>query len=129
MLRESIAAGADDGFSLLVASSRRIANDKDFFVCKYALVDRIRFGPVPPNLRQLASDCYLKFNAETSAAGQKIASEMAVMGITGFVSTETVALKNLRQTNRFHHSWSVPYLPFGQPEVDSFQSIMPKGKM
>ena len=129
MLRESIAAGADDGFSLLVDTARRIPNDKNFYFCKYAIIDRIRFGAIPPNLKQWAGDCYLKFNAETSASGHKIASDMATMGIAGFVSSEVSALQNLRRTNRFHHSWSVPYLPFGQPEVDLFQTIMPKGKM
>lgn len=152
MLREAIGAGADDGFPLLVGVAKAIPDDKNFMFCKYHLINQIRFAPVPPGLREAATNCHAEAvrltpslniptrqrtavnlmgksrSAQAPGPSGSPHHEMAIMGITGFVSSEAGALSHLRKSNRFHHSWSVPFLPFGQAEVNLFQPIMPRGR-
>ena len=51
-----------------------------------------------------------------------------MQGIASFAMTEVRALEQSRQTNRFHYSWSVPYLPFAQRDVDLYEPVMKEAK-
>jgi hypothetical protein len=50
--------------------------------------------------------------------------DQIIRGIAGFVPVEINALVHIRRSNPFHYNWSVPYLPFGQQEVNLFSSMI-----
>lgn len=146
MLRQAIAAGADDGFPMLVSLVR--PDDKNFMFCKYRLLERVRLSPIPAGLREAAANCHAETlrlapalnnparptshvnimgrtrPVPSTSGSNNPQHEMAIMGITGFVSTEAAALAHLRKSDRFRHTLSVPFLPFDQQEVNSFQQMM-----
>lgn len=128
MLKDSITAGANDGFRILVQLTKAVPNDAEFLNCKYTLLDRVRFGPVPRNLRDLAKDCYFSQVPGAMLPDGRARSEIAIQGITGFVAAESAAFAQQRKTSKFHHEFSVPFLPYGQADVELFSAIYSKGK-
>lgn len=128
MLRESIAAGADDGYAMLEKVTLKTAGDRDYLYCKYKLINQIRLSGDLARLKEMGSDCYSKTTRDLNTKEERARAEMALNGITGFVSVELGLLARAREANRFHYSWSAPYLPFGQAEVDLFEPLLPKGK-
>ena len=126
LLRDSLSTGADDGYPLLENVTRKdAATDPSFTYCKYLLLNRYRQTKNLDGVRDSASRCHRQF---VKATGNKAVDnqmhDQAVAGITGFVSTEAAELKQIRQSNHFHYSWSVPYLPFMQADVDHFAPLL-----
>ena len=120
MLRKSIATGLNDGFALLEQITHETAaNDKQFFYCKYMLLNKYRHSR--SDLRESAAKCYDQYAKKSGNAGVDGAQrEMAIPGIAGFVPGEFDALQAMRKANHFHYAWSVPYLPFSQQDVDLY---------
>lgn len=124
LLRDSITTGAPDGYRWLEEITQRAGPDKAQLYCKYRLVNRTRTDPGRFDIKALARTCY-----DTSTAGaDRKATDNAVQGITSFVAAETRALDQLRRNDRFHHAWSVPYLPFAQSDADLYASVMKDAK-
>lgn len=126
MLRDTIATGADDGFNVLEQIARPTSGNKDYMFCKYRLINQIRFTGKFEKLPEMAKDCYQKTTRDLNSRDEKMNAQIALVGINGFVTNEINSLQLLRKTNHYHYSWSVPYLPFGQGEVDLFEPIMTK---
>jgi hypothetical protein len=128
-LRRSTATGVDDGYALIEQlAQRNAANDPSYLYCKYALVNRVRARSSTDSaevLRQ-AERCVALTQQADQRKGEKAARERTAQGIAGFVGTELNALNTMRQSNRFHLAWSVPYLPFAQADVDLFEPLMQK---
>jgi len=61
-------------------------------------------------------------------ANTRVLRDQVIAGVAAFVPTEISTLASMRRSNHFHYGWSVPYLPFGQQEVNLFEALMPKGK-
>jgi hypothetical protein len=120
MLRDSIGTGAPDGYRWLETITQRAGPDPGYLYCKYRLINQVRANPSRADIRALARTCYAN---STQPPGDN-QSEAAIKSIVSFVLTEQRALEQLRQVNRFHHSWSVPYLPFSQGDVDLFAPLM-----
>lgn len=120
MLRDSIGSGAPDGYRWLEEVTQKAGPDPEFLYCKYRLINRLHTAPTTVDLKTLARSCY-----ESSARPSGVIQEdSAVQGIVGFVVTEQRQLEQMRQSNRFHYAWSVPYLPFSQGDVDLFEPAM-----
>lgn len=128
MLKDSITAGANDGFRILVQLTKSLPNDAEYLSCKYTILDRVRFGPVPRNLRDLAKDCYFSQVPGSMSPDGRARSELTIQGIASFVATESAAFAQQRSTSKFHHEFSVPFLPYGQADVELFSAIYSKGK-
>lgn len=124
MLRDSIGTGAPDGYRWLEQITQRAGPDRDFLYCKYRLVNQLRSNAGRADARALARTCYE--SSTVSPAGRNV--DGAVQGIASFAITEVRALEQLRQTNRFHYSRSVPYLPFAQRDVDLYEPVMKEAK-
>ena len=124
LLRDSIATGAPDGYRWLEEITQRAGPDKAQLYCKYRLVNRLRTAPGSLDIKALARTCY-----DTSTAGaDRKSTDNVVQGITSFVLAETRALDQLRRNDRFHHAWSVPYLPFAQSDADLYATVMKDAK-
>lgn len=124
MLRDSIGTGAPDGYRWLEQITQRAGPDPQYLYCKYRLINQVRANPARADVRTLARTCY----ANSTATPGDRAADAAIPGIVAFVVTEQRALEQLRQKNRFHHSWSVPYLPFAQGDVDLFEPILKEAR-
>ncbi|UVA77178.1 hypothetical protein [Pandoraea commovens] len=121
LLRESIATGVDDGYSLLARVTSEAGSDPQYTACKYMLVNRYRKARDNKGLRDDAVKCYqqsIPSNLDAKEATKRMA--ITVPGITAFVPIELSALEKMRSANKFHYAWSVPYLPFRQQDVDAF---------
>jgi hypothetical protein len=124
MLRDSIGTGALDGYRWLEQITQRAGPDREFLYCKYRLVNQLRANPVRADAKALARTCYESSTANPGGSN----ADVAVQGIASFAVTEVRALEQSRQTNRFHYSWSVPYLPFAQRDVDLYEPVMKEAK-
>lgn len=128
-LRDSIATGADDGYSLLVKISKPLMKtDNNFTFCKYALINRHYRSAVPSNIKEEAARCFDQLSK--SVGGNAVWAtqrEQIIAGVASFVPMEIETLKNMRRSNKFHYSWTVPYLPFAQVETELFEPLLTKG--
>jgi hypothetical protein len=124
MLRDSIGTGALDGYRWLEVITQQAGPDKEYLYCKYRLLNQLRANPHRADLKTLARTCY----ADTVGDPHDKGADMAILAMTSFVATEWKVLEQLPRTNRFHYSWSVPYLPFKQGDVDLFEPVMRDGK-
>lgn len=124
MLRDSIGTGAPDGYRWLETITQRAGPDPGYLYCKYRLINQVRTNPDHVDLMALARTCY----ANSTRPPDDKEPEAMIKGIVSFVVTEQRALEQLRQANRFHHSWSVPYLPFNQGDVDLFEPVMKEAR-
>jgi len=120
MLRDSIGTGAPDGYRWLETITRRAGPDPDYLYCKYRLVNQMREKPGRVDIEALAKACYA--NSTRMPGGGP--ADAAIKSIVSFVMAEQRALERLRQANHSHPSWSVPYLPFGQGDVDLFETVV-----
>lgn len=120
LLRDSISTGATDGYQMLEEITRTPGPDKTFLHCKYQLVNRIRPDPDRYDVNALARACY----AGEVAKDRDQSDDRAIRGIASFAVTESRSLAQLGHADRFHYTWSVPYLPFTQADVDLFTPIM-----
>jgi hypothetical protein len=121
LLRNSIATGVDDGYSLLAQVTHDAGPEPQYLACKYMLVNRYRRSLNGAALKSDALQCYQQ-SAQTPPDAKEalLRTNTVVPGIIGFVPTEVRELEKLRASNRFHYAWSVPYLPFRQQDVDLF---------
>lgn len=129
LLRDSLATGANDAFPLLATITQAHAkNDPDQLYCKYMLVNLFRDKTDLKPVRSLADRCLSPSEDATTGSPKPntLGRSQMVSGVAGFVPVELDHIKKMRQSNRFHYSWSVPYLPFGQQEVDIFERVIPK---
>ena len=124
MLRDSIATGAPDGYHWLEAITEKTSPDRAYLHCKYRVVNQLRTNPAQADIQALARDCYAA-STPGPIDGQ---AAVTIKGIVSFAVTERRTLDQLRQANRFHDAWSVPYLPFGQGDVDLFESVMKEAR-
>lgn len=128
LLRDSLSTGVNDAYSLIEHITKpSIAIDSNYTFCKYMLVNRYRHRKNFQDLQEEATRCVHQTGklSETELKN-KILRDQAIRGITGFVPVEINALLNIRKSNYFHYNWSVPYLPFGQQEVNLFSSLIQK---
>ena len=125
-LRKSIATGVDDGLPLLAKlAEQQKKNDGQYIYCKYSLVQKYWYRNNTEHLKTDALECFNKNTLPTDNKNSDIARrDQAIPGIVAFVPTEISALQSLRKSNHFHFSWSVPYLPFPQSEVDLFEPLI-----
>lgn len=127
-LRESIATGADDGYSLIAKISKPlIKTDNNYTFCKYVLINRHYRKTAIPNLKEEATRCVDQLSKLVGdPKGWAVQREQIIAGVASFVPMEIETLKNMRKSNKFHYSWSVPYLPFAQAETDLFEPLLTK---
>lgn len=127
-LRMSLSTGVDDAYRLLEQVTARSTSDTQFMNCKYSILNRARAGVGGVALREYAERCY---DAHTAGAAARPAGmfgkSTAVSSIVAFAGSEAAAIERSRRSNRFHFSWGVPYLPFGQAEVELFAEAIQKG--
>ncbi|MDF0506649.1 hypothetical protein POK33_38510 [Burkholderia cenocepacia] len=128
LLRNSIGTGLDDGYSLLVQAAREADQDPQYLACKYELVNKFRRATASSTLRDDAIQCYRRSPPAANSRDAAIRFNTVVPGIVGFVPTEIRALEKLRESNKFHYGWSVPYLPFRQQDVDMFSPYVTHAK-
>lgn len=124
LLRDSIGTGAPDGYRWLEQITQQAGPDNQQLYCKYRIINRLRSMPASADVKALARTCYE--NSVHDPAG--VGAESTIRGITTFVISETQALDQLRRADRFHHVWSVPYLPFAQVDVDLYEPVMKETK-
>jgi len=126
LLRDSLATGVDDAYRLIVRITRPFKEtDNNYTFCKYALVDRYRNKTTFNTLQDEALRCLAQTkNFAYTDSKNKLLYDQIIRGIAGFVPVEINALAHIRQSNPFHYNWSVPYLPFGQQEVNLFSSMI-----
>jgi TPR repeat protein len=120
MLRDAAAAGIPDAYPLLESVTQQHAgNDRDFLACKYWLLNRLQ-RQARNDLEAMASECHARSAANTPPreAGN------TVRAMTAFAISEQRLLDQRRRSDRSHVSWSVPFLPFRQSEVDLFEPVM-----
>lgn len=124
LLRTSISTGVDDGYGLLERITQQTSkNDNDFLYCKYSLLNRMRLQPQLSPI-DYATQCYDKLpQAKDKLKNDPNTRNQVIAGITSFASLEKESLKDLRKSNHFHYSWTVPYLPFTQQDVDLFAPL------
>jgi hypothetical protein len=123
MLKDSISAGANDGFKILADLTRSVPNDTEYLACKYKILDQVRFSPITSNLRDTAKECYFALAPSANLPDGRARSEIAVINIAGFATKELAALTQQRRANKLHPEKSVPYLPFTQADVELFDTI------
>ena len=126
LLRDSLATGVDDAYRLIVRITQPFkATDNNYTFCKYALVDRYRNKTTFNRLQDDALRCVAQAkNFAYTDSKNKLLYDQIIRGIAGFVPVEINALAHIRRSNPFHYNWSVPYLPFGQQEVNLFSSMI-----
>jgi len=127
-LRDSIATGADDGYTLIPKISRPlIKTDNNYTFCKYVLINRHYRKATTPNVKEEATRCVDQLGKLVGGEkGWVVQREQIISGVSSFVPMEIETLKNMRKSNKFHYSWSVPYLPFSQAETDLFEPLLTK---
>jgi TPR repeat protein len=128
-LRDTIATGANDGFAVIAKISRPLTKtDNNMTYCKYALVARHYDKKDYGNLKAEAAQC-IRLMEKEGAFGTNAGfmREQVIAGIAGFVPSEITELEKMRQANKFHYGWAVPYLAFAQAEVDLFEPLLNKG--
>lgn len=130
LLRDTLATGIDDAYALIARIAKQeMTTDNNYTFCKYLLVQRYRNKTVFPGLQEAAARCVDQTGRFShSNANNRVLRDQVIAGVAAFVPTEISTLASMRQSNRFHYGWSVPYLPFGQQEVNLFEALMPKGK-
>lgn len=130
LLRDSLATGADDAYAVIERITRKeAATDQSFIYCKYTLLNRFRQTEKLEGLRNAASHCYRQFAKDTgNSFNNTLLHDQAVAGISGFIPLEMADLKKTRSSNHFHYSWSAPYLPFLQTDVDLFEPLLSRAK-
>lgn len=130
LLRDSLSTGADDAYTVIERITRKdAATDQSFTYCKYVLLNRFRQTGKLDGIRDSASRCYRQFAKDTgNKLNDQQLHDQIVAGISGFVSAETAELKQIRLSNHFHYSWSVPYLPFLQADADFFEPLLSRAK-
>jgi TPR repeat protein len=120
MLRDSIGTGVPDAYRWLEEITQRAGPDPNYLYCKYRLVNQLRARAGKADIKTLAKTCH----ANSTYVANPNSAAGAIDGIAAFAVTEQRLLEQLRQANRFHHFWSVPYLPFGQADVDLYEPVM-----
>jgi hypothetical protein len=130
LLRDTFATGIDDAYTLIARISKQeMATDNNYTFCKYKLVERYRNKTVFPALQEAAAQCVQQTGRFSNGnANTRVLRDQVIAGVAAFVPTEISTLASMRRSNHFHYGWSVPYLPFGQQEVNLFEALMPKGK-
>ena len=115
LLRRTLSTGATDGYAWLQSATRNLKPDPQLLYCKYSLVSKYRLKS--SNWQNIDSDAQacLKTNGNDVNNTQKV---------SGFVKAEIAAIQKMKEANKFHFSWSVPFLPFTQSEVDLYSPIM-----
>lgn len=129
LLRDFLATGADDAFPILVTITKQHAqNDPEQLYCKYTLINQYRDKTDFKAVKDFASHCVKNPNplSGTAAVINDVAHAQLVAGVTGFVPAEIAHIRKMRQSNHFHYSWPVPYLPFSQQEVNIFEPTIGK---
>lgn len=126
LLRDTLATGVDDAYDVIdrITQAEPSLNNNSLH-CKYKLVRRYMKENKPADLRSAARKC-LTSSSKSTPANTKPATpdESIVAGVAGFVSVEIEQLKKMRATSTFHYSWSAPYLPFQQIDVDLFTPLI-----
>ncbi len=130
LLRDTLSTGIDDAYALITRVSKPlIATDNSYTFCKYTLVQRYRNQTVFPGLQEAATRCVHQTGRFSNTdANTRVLRDQVIAGVAAFVPTEISTLVSMRQSNHFHYGWSVPYLPFGQQEVNFFEALLPKAK-
>lgn len=131
LLRDFLGTGSDDAYPLLIAITKpHIKNDPGQLYCKYLLLSRYRAKTDFQEIKRDADHCVSDFaSPSNSQTVNEMARAQLVAGVAGFVPVELAHIKSLRQSNQFHYSWPVPYLPFAQQEVDLFEPIVGSNKL
>lgn len=127
-LRSSIATGVDDGYKIIEKVTAEAPPENQFLHCKYAALNRTRAGDDRKALTAAAERCYEARTRSAPQSFQAPAKSAVVPAILAFAQSESATLEKNRLSNRFHFSWAVPYLPFGQAEVQLFESAILKGQ-
>ena len=110
-LRRTLTTGASEGYTWLQSITNELKPDPQLFRCKYALIAKYR----------LRNSNWQNIEADAASCLKSSAAEVSYAPIVaGFVKTEIVAIQKLKDANKFHFSWSVPFLPFTQNDVDLF---------
>lgn len=131
LLRDVVSTGIDDAYKEMIHITKAsAATDPSQNHCKYKLVYQHRNDRNFLNLRQSAQECV---NAVSFSSGNDIKQvnflrSQAADAIAGFVPGEVLALAQMRQNNKAHHSWPVPFLPFSQDEMDEYADFVAKEK-
>lgn len=121
-LKALISIGIDDGFSLIEEVAKELpADDPQYLYCKWHVLNQFNKSKDSSRIRRDAELCY----GPTGTAIQRGQTDLArheqvISSITAFVPLELANLAAMKKANRFHYKWTVPYLPFSQPEVDLF---------
>ena len=126
-LRNSIAAGVDDGYYALASVTRsKASDDTGFTYCNWLLINRFRTQPASPLIAPAAAKCV----DSVATPGSRVASlepsarQQAAFGLARTVGSEIQQLATERKANGFHFGMSVPYLPFTQDDVDLFAPVI-----
>jgi len=126
-LRASLFTGVDDALFVLESlAARDAADDTSFTYCRWALVHRFWTRPDTEGLAESAAQCVETMAKPNSSVARlaPVARQMAATGLTLDVPSEIHGIKVARKSNTFRYGMAVPYLPFGQDDVDLFASVL-----
>lgn len=126
-LRNSIIAGADDGFDVIADLGARMPPRPDFMQCRFKVIGQARLNTEPGKVRAAIHHCVTTDSARISHAKTPEQADTAISELTGSVMLELQTMAAARKGARFQHAMSVPYLPFSQVDVNQWLPLIEKG--
>jgi TPR repeat protein len=126
-LRDSLATGVDDALPLIeLLAARQAAEDTSFTYCRWALIHRYWLRTDTQGVAESAEACIDAMAKPNSSVARMapVARQMAVAGLATGVPADIEAIKAARKSNEFRYGMAVPYLPFGQVDVEWFASVL-----
>jgi TPR repeat protein len=121
--RDSYATGIDDGIDVIVSITRATAaSDPQQWFCKYRLIQL--WPKLQGKTADAAKACFLQMSGLRPETALTPEQQSMVAGIGSFASMERDQLRRLRGANRFRYDLSVPFLPFRQVDLNSFEAAL-----
>lgn len=125
-VRNSIIAGADDGFDLIANIGAAMQPRTDFAQCRYKVIGMARLRSEPAKVKEAVRACVLADRARLPPTSKSTHVEAAISNLSGAVLLELQSITAARKGARFQHAMSVPYLPFSQVDVNQWLPLIEK---
>lgn len=125
LARDSLSSGVDYGLGVITNISQAYATkDATQTYCKYQLVKAYIRKQDFKDVNAMAESCYRQIFSLNLSSPLSSKDLQAIKGISGFPVVEIPELRRIRKANQYHYSWGVPFLPFTQLDVNTFEPLL-----
>lgn len=124
LLRTSLTTGIDDAYLIIqkIAINNNSLQGYQTY-CKYKLIQFYSTNKDFSQLTKLAEECAIQTKQLDPANKNKPEYKTFLDGITGTVPMELNEINTLKNSNHFHYSWGVPYLPFTITDATNLEAL------